>query len=335
MTMAADGVSNGFKIYILCVLTFNATGYILLVRYSKSREGPKYLSTTTVLLSELSKLCISVCVLTVQKGLVGMAQDVYKNVICNPRDSLKMAVPSVIYAIQNNLAFYALTYVDAATYQVTYQLKIITTAMFMVIMLGKKLNRTQWLAIVLLFCGVALVQLDALEAKEEDKEKSFSVRGLVAIIMSCMCSGFAGVYFEKILKGSETTLWIRNIQLYLFGLVSAGSGVILSDFSTIQEKGFFYGYNIYIFVIIAMASVGGLYTSIVVKYLDNIIKGFSTAISIILAALVSLYLFNKHFGVLFIIGTGLVVSAVYLYSLPKKPEPTIVNGTMMRPKEVV
>lgn len=70
--------------------------------------------------------------------------------------------------------------------------------MFMVIMLGKKLSRTQWLAIVLLFCGVALVQLDALEAKEEDKEKSFSVRGLVAIIMSCVCSGFAGKSIKEI-----------------------------------------------------------------------------------------------------------------------------------------
>lgn len=87
-----------------------------------------------------------------------------------------------------------------------------------------------------------------------------------------------------------------------------------------------------------MASIGGLYTSIVVKYLDNIIKGFSTAISIILAAFLSAYFFGKHFGIFFVMGTSLVVSAVYLYSIPKKSSDqpsSIVNGTSGRPKEVV
>lgn len=39
------------------------------------------------------------------------------------------------------------------------------------------------------------------------------VIGLTAVIMACFSSGFSGVYFEKLLKGSKTTLWIRNIQL--------------------------------------------------------------------------------------------------------------------------
>lgn len=114
-----DGVSSGFKIYALLVLTLNATFYILLVRFTRARDGQQYLSTTTVLLTECSKLCISLCVLMkTHKGPVGMVKDVYKNVICDMQDTFKMAVPSVIYAIQNNLAFYALTYIDAATYQV-------------------------------------------------------------------------------------------------------------------------------------------------------------------------------------------------------------------------
>lgn len=275
-----------------------------------------YFSTTTVLLSEVSKLCISLVLLIKEhRSVTGMIRDVYHNVLCNPTDTLKMCVPSIIYALQNNLAFVALSNLDAATYQITYQLKIITTAMFMVVMIGKKINPKQWLAIVLLFGGVAMVQVESAQAKGDEKHYNYT-KGLAAIIVSCLCSGFAGVYFEKVLKGTETTLWIRNVQMYLFGILSGLVAVFTKDYHNVMEHGFLYGYNVYVFVIVGMASIGGLYTSIVVKYLDNIIKGFSTAVSIIMAALGSFLLFQKFFGYLFIGGSVLVMAAIYLYSLP-------------------
>lgn len=43
--------------------------------------------------------------------------------------------------------------------KVTYQLKILTTALFSVFMLGKKLGFLQWLSLLVLIAGVALVQV--------------------------------------------------------------------------------------------------------------------------------------------------------------------------------
>ena len=40
----------------------------------------------------------------------------------------------------------------------TYQLKILTTAMFTVLVLKRKLSGLQWFALVLLFLGVVVVQ---------------------------------------------------------------------------------------------------------------------------------------------------------------------------------
>lgn len=40
--------------------------------------------------------------------------------------------------------------------------------------------------------------------------------GLMAVLIACFSSGFAGVYFEKILKETKQSVWIRNIQLGKF-----------------------------------------------------------------------------------------------------------------------
>lgn len=57
-----------------------------------------------------------------------------------------------------SIRYIALRNIDAATYQITFQLKILTTAIFSVILMKKKLSIIQWLSLLLLMFGVALVQ---------------------------------------------------------------------------------------------------------------------------------------------------------------------------------
>ena len=44
--------------------------------------------------------------------------------------------------------------------------------------------------------------------------------GIFAVFVSCLSSGFSGVYFERLVKhGSQTSLVIRSIQLGLFSII--------------------------------------------------------------------------------------------------------------------
>lgn len=79
--------------------------------------------------------------------------------VTNCLDTLKVGVPAVIYTLQNFLLYVALEHLDAGTYMVTYQLKILTTALFTVLMLKRRLSVIQWFALALLAGGVAIVQL--------------------------------------------------------------------------------------------------------------------------------------------------------------------------------
>jgi UDP-sugar transporter A1/2/3 len=52
-----------------------------------------------------------------------------------------------------------------------------------------------------------------------------------------MISGLAGVYFEKVLKGSSASLWIRNVQLSFFSLFPAlFVGVLWKDGQQVLDK---------------------------------------------------------------------------------------------------
>ncbi len=204
----------------------------------------------------------------------------------------------------------------------TYQLKILTTALFSVVLLKKKLSTLQWGSLVVLFVGVALVQVQGGgPSKATDDQNQFV--GLVAVIVSCLSSGFAGVYFEMMLKGATVSVWMRNVQLGLFGSFTAVLGVLIKDYGNIQEKGYFVGYSPLVLMVISQQAVGGLIVALVVRYADNILKGFSTSLSIILSSIAAVFLFSYTITIYFVIGAALVMVSIYLYGRPQAPPTTI------------
>lgn len=59
--------------------------------------------------------------------------------------------------------------------------------------------------------------------------------------------------------GTSTPLWIRNLQMYSCGVVSASVACYLGDFNAIVSRGFFHGYNYKVVSIIGFLSVGSLF----------------------------------------------------------------------------
>jgi len=133
-----EDTAKAIKYLALLLLVAQMVGLVLLMRYSRtiSREPgqPLYLASTAVFVMEVMKFVICCIVITYQSGgnLLG---ELNKHVIQEPIEVAKLCVPSLLYCVQNNLLYLALTNLDAATYQVCYQLKILTTALFSAILL--------------------------------------------------------------------------------------------------------------------------------------------------------------------------------------------------------
>ncbi|XP_078074339.1 UDP-N-acetylglucosamine transporter-like isoform X1 [Mustelus asterias] len=313
------------KYISLGVLVFQTTSLVLTMRYSRTfkEEGPRYLASTAVVIAEIMK--IAACLLLVFKdssySFKALNRVLQDEIINKPMDTLKLAIPSGIYTLQNNLLYVALSNLDAATYQVTYQLKVLTTAFFSVTMLGKNLGVYQWLSLLTLMAGVALVQwpTDTTEELKQELSAGSQFVGLIAVLSACLSSGFAGVYFEKILKGTKQSVWIRNIQLGLFGSIFGLMGVYVYDGQRVGENGFFQGYNKFTWIVVILQALGGLVIAAVIKYADNILKGFATSLSIILSTLISYFWLQDFVPTsVFFFGTILVIVATFLYGYEPK-----------------
>mmetsp|Transcript_9448 Transcript_9448/g.15451 ORF Transcript_9448/g.15451 Transcript_9448/m.15451 type:complete len:347 (+) Transcript_9448:19-1059(+) len=324
-TIPGLDVSIRLSYLSLILLVFQNVLLVMSMKYSKvhkSEDGRAYLSSTAVTMAELVKF-VSAMLLELffetpaNESFVAKMRSEFFNF-----DTVKLAVPGILYCIQNNLLFVAVTNLPVPIYQVSAQAKILTTAMFSVILLGKRISKLQVFSLFILTGGVGIVQVANSGDKNTDADGLNPMVGLAAIGAACLTSGFAGVYFEKILKhGRKVTLYIRNVQLSFFGVTIGLLTVLANDYNAVMDDGFFQGYTNWTIVVILTQACGGLLVAVVMRYADNILKGFATSVSIIVASTISVFLFSTPLSGMFLCGASLVMAAVYIYGKYPAPQP--------------
>ncbi|XP_040581254.1 UDP-N-acetylglucosamine transporter [Lepeophtheirus salmonis] len=322
------------RISVLSLLIVQTTSGVLLMRYSRLYNS--YSSTLAVFYSEIVKTIILLLLFYKQNTLsFKLTWAAIKNeIIFNPKETIKLIVPGVLYSIQNNIIFIALSNLDAATFQITYQLKILTTSLISIWILGTHINKTKWVALITLMAGVILVQISqhkineekATESTEDSHEKSWLI-GLGCVLFACISSPFAGVYYEKLVKtGAQCSIVIRNLQLAIFSLTFGFVGVLIEEGTNFFRPGHqFKNFDAIVWAIILIQGTGGLIVAAVVKYTDNIQKGFATSISIIISSLTSYFLLQDLvIEEKFLIGGVLVLISTIIYSMSgtKPPKDT-------------
>ncbi|KIX96600.1 uncharacterized protein Z520_07866 [Fonsecaea multimorphosa CBS 102226] len=357
----------------LSTLTVQFSTFILLLHYSRvmpTTDGHRYLPSTAVFLVEALKLAVCLTIslyelsLSVPRSMPATSLLGTLGSAIFAGDSWKMAFPAGLYTLANSLQYIAISNLDAATFHVTYQFKIFVTAVLSVLLLRRSISGRQWLSLILLMLGVAIVSLPhgssgslasshhtriylprssnplrehfrmaepgshlkkrsaTYEGIEEDElaldtpGMDASV-GLFAVLAVCICSGLAGVYFEKVIKESpkNTSLWIRNVQLSIYSLFPAFFiGIVFLDGETVAKYGFFAGYNWVVVASIVIQSFGGIVAAFCIFYADNISKNFAVSISMVLSSLASFLFFDFTMTGHFLIGASIVLIATYVYN---------------------
>lgn len=214
---------------------FQQAALVLIIRYSKTRnqsggdnddsDSIPYLTSVAVMSAEIFKLCLSYIleVITTRQqqetsslppnnkssssksskssSIIGRSYSTLQRMLTLNHESIKLIAPALLYVIQNNLLFVALTNLSVPTYQVSNQGKLLTTALISRVLLKKKITTMQYCAITLLGLGVAIVNLSEHQinnASSSNVTTSVDGRnqklGFLAVFISCITSGFAGKF---------------------------------------------------------------------------------------------------------------------------------------------
>jgi UDP-galactose transporter len=187
------------------------------------------------------------------------------------------------YTWQTQLFIFAAKDLDAATFQVTGQLKILTTAFFSVLFLGRELSRAQWASVVLLALGACLINVHPGLVSNNEYLANLSP-GLAAALVAVCLSGYCSVYVEALLKNelNKVTACFRtaapsahapsllclNLQMSAYSALVALLQVLIFD----SQKNLFHGFNKFTWLLVLLSAGGGLLVAAALKFTDSLIK---------------------------------------------------------------
>lgn len=146
--------------------------------------GKRYLTSTAVFFNEVVKLAISLTMalydvsrtappsMPATSLLFSLTGAVFSG------DSWKLAIPASLYTLANSLQYIALSNLQSATFQVTYQLKLLVSSIFALILLRRTISLRKWGLLLLLVVGISLVQIsdgssDDISLQDETTQHSF------------------------------------------------------------------------------------------------------------------------------------------------------------------
>jgi len=318
---------TSIKFVVLVVLCLQNSIFTVLRRYSQGTLQEKYSSHEVLLVAELIK--IGYCYLQIhfagrrrEYGQVSAPS----RILYLLRRSSKMLALAVLYGAMNILSFVALRNVSAGPFAVLAQLKILTTAACSSLLLGRRYTPAQWRALLQLTLGVLLFSAPLFEKGGGASAGGNAALGTAAVLTEVTLSGFASIYFEKVIKTDPETLsiWERNLQLAFWSLPVYALFLLQSD----AHHALGSHWSPVAIALSCLGAAGGLLVALSIRYGDSVLKTLATAGSIVLSSLLDHCLLTGPLTFVMAVSGAVVILAICNYTFDATP-PTVTPAVVV------
>ncbi|CAM9337028.1 unnamed protein product [Ectocarpus sp. 4 AP-2014] len=310
---SSAGVSKTVKAGLLIVLCLQNAVYTMHRRYSVGVLNETWSSSSVLMAGEVIKLVFSTVMTLADSGSTSAEGTGVRKLTWLVRASPPMCIPAVVFFVMNLLSYVSLKRVDASTFTVCAQMKILTTAIFSVVLMGRSFHARKWRALVLLVLGVTLVSNGSYVSAGKEDKKGIGwqyVIGVAAVLAEVSLSGFVSVFFEKVLKSRVVNLsvWDRNFQLAMYSIV------FYLPMALWEEGPLFQGWTVNAGILSVLGSAGGILVALTMKYTDAVLKTFATSGAIIVTAVGGHFTLGSPLDIPIGVGAGCTVLSLLNYS---------------------
>ena len=299
---------------LLSLLVVHKCGTDSLSRFTRN-TGVPYSATTVAILGEIVKVPVLVVAICTFEG-PGRLRPLLRRALSD--SPFQLALPGFAYASQNILYFLALSHVSAASYQLLSQTKLLFTGAFMCLLLGKRLSRSQCLALMLLMGGTVLTQVSEVSRNAQVGGENALLGGALTVLGAAL-SALPNVYYEKVLKKEGENQWVRNVQLtfwisvflLLFGVPAMVQS--LAGPEAVSLGGMLRGVTPWVYLVTLLQGLKCLIIPATLKHADNILYAYSKPAAILLTAGITAAATGIVPAPSFLAGGALVVASMVMW----------------------
>ncbi|PPD66300.1 hypothetical protein GOBAR_AA23507 [Gossypium barbadense] len=301
-----------------CVLV----GFQPILVYMSKVDGRFMFSPISVnFLTEVAKVLFAVLMLILQARRQKVGEKPLLSIstfMQAARNNVLLAVPALLYAINNYLKFIMQLYFNPATVKMLSNLKVLVIAVLLKMIMRRRFSVIQWEALALLLIGISVNQLRSLPEGSTSLGLHVTTGAYIYTLIFVTVPSLASVYNEYALKSQyETSIYLQNLFLYGYGaifnfLAILGTTVVKgpSSFDILQ------GHSKATMFLICNNAAQGILSSFFFKYADTILKKYSSTVATIFTGIASAILFGHTLTMNFILGISIVFISMHQFFSP-------------------
>lgn len=246
------------------------------------------------------------------------------------RNNVLLAVPALLYAINNYLKFIMQLYFTPATVKMLSNLKVLVIAVLLKFIMRRRFSMIQWEALALLLIGISVNQLRSLPVGSSTMALPVSTAAYLYTLIFVTVPSLASVYNEYALKSQfDTSIYLQNLFLYGYGAIFNFLGILgTALFKGPESLDIFQGHSRATMFLICNNAAQGILSSFFFKYADTILKKYSSTVATIFTGIASAVLFGHTLTMNFVLGISIVFISMHQFFSPlSKAKDEAQNGS--------
>ncbi|XP_051118248.1 CMP-sialic acid transporter 3-like [Andrographis paniculata] len=272
-------------------------------------------------LTEIAKVIFAVLMLIFQARRQKVGEKPllsFSTFIQAARNNVLLAVPALLYAINNYLKFIMQLYFNPATVKMLSNLKVLVIAILLKIIMKRRFSVIQWEALALLLIGITINQLKSFPEGSTALGLPVTTGAYVYTFIFVTIPSMASVFNEYALKSQyDTSIYLQNLFLYGYGAIFNFLGILGTaiikgpDSFNILE-----GHSKATMLLICNNAAQGILSSFFFKYADTILKKYSSTVATIFTGIASAALFGHTLTINFMLGISVVFISMHQFFSP-------------------